>query len=167
MQVGSFEFVFGLKHNLTARAFKQGAVCLALARDAFKEIAKMHPDDMSKVFRNGMTEHKVKGAATMKSRASSNSRNSKGSGGSKRSNASKKSNASRASKGSKSSKSSKSSKRSNRSNRSRNARGKIEGTKDTNGKDESNEVRGLAAVFRPIYVEFVFIPGGYLQIHTF
>jgi ankyrin repeat protein/CRP-like cAMP-binding protein len=80
MQVGAFEFVFGLKHNLTARAFKQGAVGLVLNRDAYQETAKMHPADVDKVFRNGLKENKMnKGAATMRSTLTAQSRGSKGS----------------------------------------------------------------------------------------
>jgi hypothetical protein len=131
MQVGSFEFVFGLKHNLTARALKQGAVCLALARDAFQEIAKMHPADMGKVFRNGMKEQKVKGAATMKSRVSTASRGSR---------------SSRGSRGSRNSKTSASSRKSNASRASKSSKNNCVGNKDTHGKGESNEVHCVAAV---------------------
>jgi hypothetical protein len=136
MQVGSFEFVFGLKHNLSARAYKHGAVCLALARDVFQGIARLYHSDMNKVFRNGMKEHKVKGAATMKSRmstASRGSRNSARSAGSKKSNGSRVSKASKASKGN-SVKSGKSARNTNTT-----------GTKDTKEKVESKDVRCLAA----------------------
>ena len=136
MQVGSFEFVFGLKHNLSARAYKHGAVCLSLARELFQGIARLYHSDMDKVFRNGMKEHKVKGAATMKSRmstASRGSRNSARSAGSKKSNGSRVSKASKASKGN--------SVKSGKSARNTNATG----TKDTKEKVESKDVRCLAA----------------------
>ena len=114
MQVGSFEFVFGLKHNLTARAFKQGVFCLALARDAYQETAKMHPGDVEMVFRNVMKENKEnKGAATIRSARTAQSRGSRTSRSSKRSKAS----ASTAGRSLKSGKSNKSAK-SNKSNKS-------------------------------------------------
>jgi hypothetical protein len=139
MQVGSFEFVFGLKHNLSARAYKHGAVCLSLARELFQGIARLYHSDMDKVFRNGMKEHKVKGAATMKSRMSTASR---GSRNSARSAGSKKSNGSRVSKASKASKASKgNSVKSGKSARNTNTTG----TKDTKEKVESKDVRCLAA----------------------
>ena len=133
MQVGSFEFVFGLKHNLSARAYKHGAVCLSLARELFQGIARLYHSDMDKVFRNGMKEHKVKGAATIKSRMSQNSA---------RSHSSKKSNGSRASKASRASRASKASHKSGNSVESKT---NTTGTKDTKEKVESKDVRCLAA----------------------
>ena len=110
MQLGTFEFVFGLKHNLTARAYKQGAICLALHRDAYQETAKMHAADVDKVFRNGMKDHKRRGAATLKSARTNQSRGSRQSGasGSKRANSA--STAGRSNKSAKSNKSHKSNK---------------------------------------------------------
>jgi cobalamin biosynthesis Mg chelatase CobN len=133
MQVGAFEFVFGLKHNLSARAYKHGAVCLALARDVFQGIARLYHSDMNKVFRNGMKEHKVKGAATIKSRMSQNSA---------RSHSSKKSNGSRASKASRASRASRASKASHKSGNSVESKTNTTGTKDTK---QSKNVRCLAS----------------------
>ena len=105
--VGAFEFIFGLKHMVSARANRSGAVCLRLSRDAFFEVLKIHPDEKEKVMRNGMKGHdagNIRGYAKS-SRSIGSRRSSQRSGASKGSKSSKVSKASKASRGSKASKS--------------------------------------------------------------
>ena len=40
--VGAFEFLFGLKHTLSARTSRSGAMCMRLLREPFLEVLKVH-----------------------------------------------------------------------------------------------------------------------------
>ena len=101
--VGTFEFVFGLKHYLSARAYRSGVLCMALSRDDFFEVLKIHPNQKQIVMKNAMKDNSSKLAAhtvakSTKSRGSRRSGQSGASRGTKASQGSKISKASNRSK---------------------------------------------------------------------
>jgi len=101
--VGTFEFVFGLKHYLSARAYRSGVLCMALSRDDFFEVLKIHPNQKQIVMKNAMKDNGSKFAAhtvakSTKSRGSRRSGQSGASRGTKASRGSKISKASNRSK---------------------------------------------------------------------
>ena len=100
--VGPLAFFFGLRQFFTARASRQGAICMRLSREALFDVLKKYPEDEEVLLRNAFKTFHSTGAATIAK--SSRSRGS-GAGGDA------KSKSSQSSKGSKTkSKSSKSSK---------------------------------------------------------
>eukprot|EP00960_Hanusia_phi_P033538 750499-Hanusia_phi.AAC.12 len=77
--VGSISFFFGTRHMHTARASKNGAICMKLDRKAFFEVLKNHPRDEDVVAKNALrsfeivTKSQAGGSSKHSSRLSFNS----------------------------------------------------------------------------------------------